>query len=233
MNILITGCSKGIGFETALQLCKLKNNVLAIARDEDRLSKLKDCANNLGLASYLNILSYDITAASLDLEFKKIVESFIPKIDVLINNAGLLINKNFIDLSVDDFDKMFDINVRSPFRIIKVLFPLLNANSHIVNITSMGGVQGSAKFSGLSAYSASKGALNILTESLALEFAEYGISVNSLALGAVQTEMLNTAFPNYKAPLTASEMATFIAHFATEAHKYINGKIIPVSLSTP
>ena len=109
----------------------------------------------------------------------------------------------------------------------------MNTNSHIVNIGSMGGFQGSAKFKGLSLYSAAKGAVAVLTESMAEEFKERGIKVNALALGAVQTEMLASAFPGYKAPLTAGQMAEFIADFALNGHKYFNGKILPVSLSTP
>jgi len=85
----------------------------------------------------------------------------------------------------------------------------------------------------MSLYSASKGALAILTESLAEELKEQNIRVNALALGAVQTEMLEEAFPGYQAAVTAEEMADFITDFALKAHSYINGKIIPVSLSTP
>jgi NAD(P)-dependent dehydrogenase (short-subunit alcohol dehydrogenase family) len=97
----------------------------------------------------------------------------------------------------------------------------------------MGGFQGSAKFKGLSLYSASKGALAILTECMAEEFKEKNINVNCLALGSVQTEMLAKAFPGYKAQSSPAEMAEFIANFALNAYKQINGKIIPVSASTP
>jgi NAD(P)-dependent dehydrogenase (short-subunit alcohol dehydrogenase family) len=97
----------------------------------------------------------------------------------------------------------------------------------------MGGFQGSAKFKGLSAYSSSKSALAGLTECLAEELKEKNIAVNCLAIGAVQTEMLNKAFPGYQAPLKANEMAAFISEFAVNGHKYFNGKIIPVSSSTP
>ena len=97
----------------------------------------------------------------------------------------------------------------------------------------MGGFQGSAKFKGLSIYSAAKGALNILTECLAEEFNEVGIKVNSLALGSVNTEMLQQAFPGYKAMVQPQEMALYIKNFAETAHHYLNGKIIPVSLTTP
>ncbi|HTX88115.1 MAG TPA: SDR family oxidoreductase, partial [Bacteroidales bacterium] len=96
-----------------------------------------------------------------------------------------------------------------------------------------GGVQGSKKFSGLSAYSASKGALAVLTEVLAEELAEREIRVNCLALGSAQTEMFEKAFPGLKAQLSAHQMAQFIADFAVNTGKYFNGKIIPVSVSVP
>ena len=97
----------------------------------------------------------------------------------------------------------------------------------------MGGFQGSSKFPGLSAYSASKAALGNLTECLAEEFKEMGIAVNALALGAVKTEMLEEAFPGYVPPVNAQEMAGFMANFATSGHHFFNGKILPVSVSTP
>lgn len=97
----------------------------------------------------------------------------------------------------------------------------------------MGGVMGSVKFDGLSLYAATKGAVSILTESLAAEFAQQGVAVNALAFGAVDTDMLRTAFPNYKAPVTATEMGSFVADFALKGHKFFNGKVLPVSSSTP
>jgi len=89
------------------------------------------------------------------------------------------------------------------------------------------------KFPGLAAYSSSKGALLTLTEMLAEEYKEQGISFNALALGAVQTEMLEEAFPGYKAPVSAVEMANYIYNFALTGNKFYNGKILQVSSSTP
>ena len=89
------------------------------------------------------------------------------------------------------------------------------------------------KFPGLAAYSSSKGAVLTLTELLAEEYKEQQISFNALALGAVQTEMLEEAFPGYKAPVSAKEMADYIFNFAVTGNKFFNGKIIQVSSSTP
>jgi NAD(P)-dependent dehydrogenase (short-subunit alcohol dehydrogenase family) len=109
----------------------------------------------------------------------------------------------------------------------------MQSPSHIVNIGSMGGFQGSAKFAGLSAYSASKAALHNFTECLAEELKERKISVNCLALGSAQTEMLEKAFPGYESPVMAFEMGKYIADFALTGHKFFNGKVLPVAVTTP
>lgn len=204
------------------------HNIIAISRTEVIFDK------------YLDLNKKSFTHLKLDLANTDFKESLLPRIvekikeiDIIINNAGLLINKPFEELTDNDFDDIFDLNVKSIFRLIRDLISVIKKGAHIVNISSMGGYQGSAKFPGLSLYSASKGALAVLTECLAEELKDKGISVNALALGAVQTEMLSEAFPNYKAPLSASEMADFIYDFALTGHKHYNGKILPVSLSTP
>ena len=233
MNILITGASKGIGH----QLCKKfindgKHNIIAISRTTKAFDE--------HLVSSSNKYDHSFTYLNLDLSKINFKEQLLPvvikklqNIDIIVNNAGILINKPFEELTDDDFDNMFNLNVKSIFRLIRDLLPIINSGAHIVNISSMGGLQGSSKFAGLSLYSASKGALAVLTECLAEELKDKNISANALALGAVQTEMLSAAFPNYNAPLTASEMADFIFDFAITGHKYFNGKILPVSISTP
>jgi short-subunit dehydrogenase len=155
--------------------------------------------------------------------------------DILINNAGSLVNRQFKDMSAAEILQQVNTNFIAPALLIQKLLPGMDRDkpSHIVNIGSMGGFQGSAKFPGLSVYSATKAAFASLTECLAAELTEYNIYANCLALGAVQTEMLAEAFPEYQAPVTPEAMASFIAEFALEGHKFFNGKVIPVSLSTP
>jgi len=152
---------------------------------------------------------------------------------VLINNAGKLINKPFLKFEPSDFDDIFNVNVKGLFFLTQALFPMMNKGGHIVNIGSIGGSVGSSKYPGLSAYSASKGAVAILTEVLAEEFKEAEISVNCLALGSVQTEMFQKAFPGAKALQDPQQMANFIADFAVNGQKYFNGKVIPVARSVP
>jgi NAD(P)-dependent dehydrogenase (short-subunit alcohol dehydrogenase family) len=170
------------------------------------------------------------------------IESIVQHVDVLINNAGLLINKKFAELTANDWQAVYATNVFGVVNITRALLPLLmkgrlseegKQKSHVVNISSMGGVQGSQKFAGLSAYSSSKGALITMGECLAEEFASLGISVNTLALGSVQTEMFNDAFPGMKAASGSKDIALLIGEFALNGHRFFNGKVIPVSSSNP
>jgi len=230
MNIIITGASRGIGRQLALNLAAREGNkVIAISRDETKLNSLRKEVTD---ASKLIPVPFDLQEGDYDALAIEIRRHF-SEIHVLVNNAGVLINKKIAKLTADDFDLMMNINVKAAFLLSQALIPLFEPESHIVNISSMGGFQGSAKFPGLSLYSASKGALAVLSECLAEELRDYGISVNCLALGAAQTEMLSEAFPGYKAPLSAKEMACFIADFAMTGQRYYNGKILPLSLSTP
>jgi len=224
MNIVITGAGKGIGFALVTAFLKDEHKVVAISRNIEKLLEIDN--------TNLFPLSFDLQNDDYS-RVKEFVNTHLTKVDVLINNAGALVNKSFLEMTDDDFDLMFDVNVKAAFKMVRLLTPLMNEGSHIVNISSMGGFQGSVKFPGLSLYSAAKGALNILTESLALELTENKISVNVLSLGAVQTEMLSAAFPDYEAPIQPDEMAAFIKGFALTGHKVYNGKILPVSLSTP
>ncbi len=233
MNIIITGASRGIGYELVRILAKdPDNNIFIISRNFEKLKDLKDICLKENADARIHPYSFDLLGDDYNILVPDIL-SKMGGIDILINNAGLLINKPFQEFEGEDFDLIFGANVKSAFLLSKKLYKHFNNPAHIVNIGSMGGYQGSVKFPGLSLYSASKAALAVMTECMAEEFSEKCISVNCLALGSAQTEMLEQAFPGYKAPLTAFEMAEFIGEFALKGHKFINGKIIPVSLKTP
>lgn len=221
MNIIITGASRGIGFETAKLLSK-EHNVIAISRNAEK-----------------NKISGTIPI-SFDLEKENIRDQLLPKIkvhfdsvDILINNAAAFLKKPFVETSVEDFLKIYRVNVFAAAELTRAILPLMMKGGHILNITSMGGVQGSVKFSGLSAYSSSKGALITLTECLAEEYSNKQISFNAIAPGAVQTEMLSAAFPDLKAPMNALQAAEFVAFFALNGQKYFNGKVLQMALSVP
>lgn len=233
MNIVVTGASRGIGYEIVKYLSRDNNNTLiALARSHDQLKQLeKDCRDEHGAA--ITICTQDLC----DRAYKQLNTAIeqVDQIDIIINNAGYLINKPFKDINQEEWFKLLDINVLSTVDLVKTLLPKLEKSpqAHIVNIGSMGGFQGSSKFPGLSAYSVAKGALAILSECLAVELSDKNIRCNCLCLGAVNTDMLAEAFPGYKAPVEPHEMAEYISEFALKAHQYMNGQIIPVTLSNP
>lgn len=225
-NILITGGSRGIGKALVEHLAQeAQNKLLIISR-----TSLTTQAHNV------KCLSFDLMQIHQQEEYLyQQVSDYFDAIDILINNAGLLINKNFETITFDEAYRMAYLNYMAPAWLIRTLLPLLKraTHPHVVNISSMGGFQGSSKYKGLSWYSSSKAALASITECMAVEFAPYNIAVNCLALGAVNTEMLQQAFPGYQAPIEPTQMARFIANFAKSAHEVMNGKIIPVALSNP
>ena len=231
MNIVVTGASRGIGYQLVkLFSANAVNTIVAISRNAKRLEVLKsECVNG-----NVKIIPFDLSDTySLKSDLASLVQDAFPSVDILINNAGQLVNKTFNQISSEDFDLCYNVNIKSPFFTIQSLMPVFSEKAHILNISSMGGVQGSVKFPGLSAYSSSKGAIAILTECLAEEYKETNWRFNCLAIGAAQTEMLEEALPGYKAPLSAEEMAKFIAKFATEDGKYFNGKVLAVASTTP
>ncbi|HWS59830.1 MAG TPA: SDR family oxidoreductase [Flavobacterium sp.] len=223
-NIIITGTSRGIGYELALQFASAGHNVLAISRKtpQELIENPK-----------ITCLSVDLSEEKEIQEVTNFLSSTWNNVDILIHNAGSLINKPFSELSQADFEAVYKVNVFGMANLTQACLPFMKNGSHVVTISSMGGIQGSLKFPGLAAYSSSKGAVITLSELLAEEYKEKGIAFNVLALGAVQTEMLQEAFPGYQAPITAKEMANYIFDFALTGNKYYNGKVLQVSSTNP
>ncbi len=224
-NIIVTGASRGIGFELVQRLAAQGHQVLALSRNIEPLTKLK--------LKNLNAIATDIGNTGDLKKVSEFVSTHWKEVDILIHNAGKLVNKPFTETSTSDFLEVYKVNVFAVAELTKILVPYLKKGSHVVAISSMGGIQGSMKFPGLAAYSSSKGAVITLFELLAEEYKEKRVAFNTLALGAVQTEMLAEAFPDYKAPTTAVEMAKYIANFALTGNQLYNGKVLQVSSSTP
>lgn len=222
-NIIVSGSSRGIGFALVKYFASKNHQVLALSRKIDTLQNIDN----------VTALSVDITKEK-DLEK---VHDFIKNkwnnVDILINNAGKLVHKPFEKTTLTDFLEVYKVNVFAVAELTKICLPFMKENAHAIAISSIGGIQGSVKFAGLAAYSSSKGAVITLYELLAEEYKDTKIAFNTLALGAVQTEMLAEAFPDYQAPITAEEMADYIANFALTGNKVYNGKVLQVSNSTP
>ena len=224
-NVVITGTSRGIGYEMAQLFAQQGHQVLALSRNSKPIE-------SLGLEN-LQTISLDLSNSEHINSVKDYVSEHWERVDIVIHNAGYLVNKPFTELSEEDFLTVYHVNVFGVAKLNQVLIPFMNTGSHVVTISSMGGIQGSLKFPGLAAYSSAKGAVITLSELLAEEYKEQGIAFNVLALGAVQTEMLEEAFPGYKAPLSAIQMAEYITNFALTGNALYNGKVLQVSSSTP
>lgn len=223
-NIIITGTSRGIGYELALQFANAGHNVLAISRKTPQV-----------LLEHENVtcLSVDLSDVTALESVGLFIDQTWKRADVLIHNAGALIHKPFGEITAEEFEYLYKVNVFGVAALNRVVLPYMPAGSHVVTISSMGGVQGTMKFAGLAAYSSSKGAVITLSELLAEEYKDKGIAFNVLALGAVNTEMLQEAFPGYEAPLSAGQMADYIYNFALTGNTYFNGKVLQVSSTTP
>ena len=221
-NIWITGASRGIGYSTAQLFLEMGHRVVILTRNTQAVE---------GLSALYPETLYICTTDLLALE-KSEYPDF--PVDILINNAGALVNRPFSDITKEDLMKVYGTNVFGPIQLIQNLMHKFSSDAHIVNISSVGGVTGSVKFPGLSAYSSSKGAMTILTECLQAEFGDStSWSFNCLALGAVQTEMLEEAFPGYVAPIDAAAMAAYICGFALNNHLVMRGRVVEVAMSTP
>lgn len=231
MNIVVIGASSGIGREVVMKFSGTTgNNVIAVARNENALKSLSEASDKRNIIP----VAFDITEDQVSFKvLKRCISDHFQSIDILINCAGYLVNKPFEDHTAEDVASIVSVNFTGIAAVIRELLPLMSGDSHVVNISSMGGFQGSVKFPGLSYYSAAKGALSILTECLAAEYADRGISFNCLCPGAVETDMFRQAFPGHKAPVTSTEMADYIVEFALTGKKFFNGKILPVAVSVP
>jgi NAD(P)-dependent dehydrogenase (short-subunit alcohol dehydrogenase family) len=223
-NIIVTGTSRGIGLELALQFANAGHHVLALSRKTPQI---------LIENSNVTCLSVDLSMEQDLTQVERFLTSSMKNVDAIVHNAGALLLKPSEETSSEEFENIYKVNVFGVANLTRVCLPFLTKGSHVVTISSMGGIQGSLKFAGLSAYSSSKGAVITLSELLAEEYKERGISFNVLALGAVQTEMLAEAFPGYQANISASEMANYLYDFTLTGNKYYNGKVLQVTTSNP
>ena len=224
-HIIITGTSRGIGFELVKIFAEQGHYIYALSRNAKPVAELQ--------LEHVESLSCDLGDENAVSQSLEVIKSKTSQIDILIHNAGLFLNQPFKDTNLQDVKAVYNTNVFGVFNLTAQLLNHFSTLTHVVNISSMGGIQGSVKFPGLAAYSSSKAALISLTELLAEEYKDTNMAFNCLALGAVQTEMLEEAFPGMQAPVNASNMATYIADFALTGHQFYNGKTLQVSNSTP
>lgn len=240
MIVLITGASSGIGYELAKCFARKKEyTVIATARRHEKLTRLKNEIESGNYLGKIEILSGDLTKIGFIQEIKDFIEKKFARLDVLINNAADLILCPFEKISGEQWKELYEINLFAPIALTKHMLPFLKSGkdksefSQILNISTMGAIQGSAKFPGLSAYSSSKAALINFGECLAEELKQEKVWVNNIALGSVQTEMFSKAFPGSKANAQIFEVADFIFSYVITNRGIMSGKTIQLSSSTP
>jgi short-subunit dehydrogenase len=180
--VLITGCSSGIGFETAVEFVKNEHITCSTMRD---LSKKEELEKEIGDSE--NIFQLDVTDdSSIDTTIAKIIEKH-GTIDILVNNAGYGLFGSFEDTSIEEFKEQMDADFFGAVRLIKKIIPIMkkNKSGKIINISSVAGRVG---FPILSSYVTSKFALEGLTESLRYELKRFGIQLSLIEPGAVNTK---------------------------------------------
>src|SRR5687768_9096343 len=185
-TVVITGAGKGIGYElTKSFLSDTTFFVVAISRNTSQLESLSN--------SRLSIIKGDLLK-----DYTSIITSIKQRtknITHLINNAAQVHNGLIEQTSDEDLNEVMQINFHVPYKLVRDLSDLFVSGSHIVNISSMSGFQGSKKFKGLSLYSSSKAALASLAECVAEEWAHRKVFCNCLALGSVDTDMIRISIP--------------------------------------
>ncbi len=214
-TILVSGSSSGIGYAICEEAKKQGHNVIGISRNinsEVTVLDIKSYSVDVTNQNQINDLVSNLTLENIT-------------IDILINNAGLLIKDRFRNTTDDMFKKVYEVNLFGLANLTRALLPIINRDGQVINITSVGGLNKSKKFPGLSAYASSKGALITLTEVLAEEYRSRP-RFNCLALGSVKTKMLAEAFPGYEAKIMPNEMAKQILDFAFDENNTSNGEII-------
>jgi len=225
--IIVAGAGKGIGYAITNKLQAEYSNyfLLVISRDVKNLDLIKN--------PNLFILKADLS--NLTSENKSFIIDKLNQFSLrgIIFTAGVLEIKNIGQITKPFFHEIYNNNLWSFIDLIQTVNLFINDSTHIVTIGSMGGFTGTMKFKGMSTYSSSKAALSSFTECLAEELKLKGASANCLMIGAVETEMMKKAFPEFETKIKANDMASFIIRFFLEDKKLFNGKVIPVSSTIP
>lgn len=219
---IVTGASSGIGRATVELLAARGAFVTAFARSEDKLSELH--------SDRIHSVAGDVADPDAIERLFREAESKFGDCDILVNNAGMVTPNRIGKISVDDWDRVFAVNVRSAFLTAKRALPSMIASrgGAIVNVASISGVLGAQKFSGFTSYNASKAALIALTEALAVEVKQFGVRVNCVSPGSVGTGMWAGVSNGAPADMTPAEVAETIAFLASDASRPINGQNLHV-----
>jgi NAD(P)-dependent dehydrogenase (short-subunit alcohol dehydrogenase family) len=216
---IVTGGSSGVGLATAEMLAMRGARVAIFAR-------------SASASAHENMLAIDgdvSDEAAIERLFAE-TESRFGDCDILINCAGMIDPKALIDTTPDAWDRMFAVNVRGTYLATRRALPSMIAKraGAIVNVASISGVIGPEKFPGWVSYCASKAAVISMTEALAVEVKEFGVRVNSVSPGSVDTKMWAAASGGAPAAMTADEVAEAICFLASDRARAVNGQDVHV-----
>ena len=235
---VVTGASKGIGASVALALAQAGADVVLAARDEQALAEVRATIQEQTDARVL-VHRVDITDRStIDAMVAATLEEF-GRIDILVNNAGILKLQEFEEITEEDFRSVLDINLVGTFRCIQAVAPHMKERGYgrIVNVSSIAGLRGRAMEAH---YSSSKGGINLLTKSMAIELARHGVNVNAVCPGYIRTPMNEhlVADDKIRAGMEkrvpqrrvgdATEMGPPVVFLASRGASYVTGTVLSV-----
>ncbi len=242
---VVTGASRGIGREIAKRLAAAGAFVVAhynrsAEEAETLLREIRDSGGE-GVAVRADLSRPDEVADfARDLGARLQAERGAETIDILVNNAAVAVYNSFAETTAEEFDLLYNVNVKSLFFLTQSLLPKINDGGRIVNISS---VVSRAYFPGILAYSTTKGAIDVLTTHLAAELGARGITVNSVAPGAIETDMsawlgtdegVETAhsIQSIKRVGRAADVARVVAFLASDESGWVTGQTIEASGGT-
>lgn len=211
-TVIVTGGSSGIGLGCAKLFAEAGLRVAILGRSEERLrlaaAELKP----------LTEVSHHVCDVASEGQVLKVMESIGKEwggVDYLINNAGIVNPKPLAEMSLASWDEVMGINVRGPWLCAKAVLPWMKmkGGGAIVNIGSLAGIRGTSKFFGFGAYTVSKFAVVGLTEAMAVDFKQYGIRVNCVAPGAVNTPLLKSVAPHLTTQAVPADIAEAVLFF--------------------
>ena len=222
---IVTGASSGIGRRTAELLAERGARVAIFARSAEKLEAIAAAHRERMIA-----VAGDVADPAAIERLFAATESRFGHCDILINNAGMIDPAPLVDTTPEQWERMFAVNVRGAFLACRRALPSMfeHRSGVIVNVSSISGVVGPEKFPGWVSYCASKGAVISMTEALAVETKEYGVRVNCVSPGAVDTAMWDEASGGAPASMTAEEVAESILFLASERSRPMNGQNLHV-----
>ena len=223
---IITGAGRGVGRATAQLFASAGASVVLFSRTA---SQVEEVAAEIMLAGGRALpIAGDVSREDDVLSLFRLVQETYGRLDILVNCAGVVAKRPFIDMDTATWDQVININLRGTFLCCREAFRLMVSQNQgvIVNISSLSGIKGVEKFPGMSAYNVSKSGVASLTEILAVEGKPYNIRVCAVSPGAIDTEMLRQAAPQLKAAMTAEELADILFFLADDSGRMFSGSNI-------